>query len=292
MSLAESRGSTGAKGSTASDIAGILAASEPPRLAVNFTAMLRALTVKGIGLMDVIRVVESHSVIVAKLIGLANSAWSNPVKPITTLQHACTRLGLDVVRTVSIAMCVSRSFTIGQCLRFDPTLHWLSSLIASDICAALAERYRVDTGTARAAGLMHNIGILWLADRFPQQTSSALERWDPAAAQSLDGVMAGEVGVGYFRAGSILVNKLGLPDTLKDYFTPPHAGPAAASPTTPFNLVLTAAGIASCVLHPDRPIEAVITAAPYQPEDILTRFEDTTARIELYQKQAGLLTAG
>ncbi len=155
-------------------VAEILDNAEAPRIAVNFAPILRALTVKGIGLMDVVRVIDSHALIVARLISLANSAWSNPVRPITGLQQACARLGLDVVRSVSVGLCVCRSFNLGRCSNFDPLLHWLASLLAAEICAKIADDHNEDVSAARTAGLMHNVGILWLADRFPNEKNQAL----------------------------------------------------------------------------------------------------------------------
>lgn len=273
---------------TASHASAILEAAEPPRIAVNFAPILRALTVRGIGLMDVVKVIDSHAIIVARLIALANSAWSNPAKPITALPQACTRLGLDVVRTVSIALCVCRSFNLARCTNFDPLLHWLCALMAADICAALAQARKQDTGTARAAGLLHNIGILWLADRFPVETDRALTVWNPADAHSLDALMRAETGIGYLDAGNILVRKLGLPAVLCNLIAEACTQDPAKRST---GLIQTAAGIASCVLHEERDITTIATTSRLPEELIRQQFDDCTARLDRYRHLAGLLSS-
>lgn len=120
-------------------------------------------------------------VIAARIIALANSAWYAPVTNITTIENACCRLGVSVVRSVSIALAVSSPFDPRRCPAFDPGRFWSTSMLVAEGAELLASGTRQSTQqqdfckTAQVAGILHNLGLLWLADRLPKQTGNALQ---------------------------------------------------------------------------------------------------------------------
>lgn len=197
-----------------SSIAQQLSTSSLPPNAACSSALLNLLMDPDKDMGDVAEAVQSHAVIVGKLIALANSAWSNPVRPVTALDEACSRLGMDVVRTLSIALAVGRSFTVTRCPEFDPRQYWISSIIAADIASRLAVELNLDPGTARAAGLLHNIGLLWLADCAPTATAAALKAARTNSDIGVDEHMQRECGIGYRDAGAVLMSRWTLPDML------------------------------------------------------------------------------
>lgn len=188
--------------------------TEVPSLSTGSSQLLTKLMDGDIGVQDVLTSIDQHVVVVGKLISLANSAWSNPTVAVTTLDAACTRLGLDVVRTVAIALIVGRSFKVSNCPGFDRTRFWASSIVTSEIATSLALRFELDTMSARAAGLLQNIGLLWLADRLPEETSAVLCAVPNEPEASVTEQLERHCGIGYRHAGFLLLTHWQLPAIL------------------------------------------------------------------------------
>ena len=196
------------------------ATGEIPNIAPGSTELMMKLMDTDVGVRDVLDTVERSATVVGKLISIANSVWSNPTTAVTTLDAACTRLGLDVVRTVATAMVIGRSFNASSCPGFDRLRFWASSIITSQSAAILASEYQVDASSARAAGLLHNIGLLWLADCLPEETSSAILMADDDAVAQLDiefglsRYLERLCGIGYRAASLRLLSHWRLPSIL------------------------------------------------------------------------------
>ena len=122
--------------------------------------------------------IERFPPIAARLISLANSAWSAPAEPIMDVEHACIHLGSRLVRTASMSMAVMAPFNTARCNGFASESFWCNTFLI----AASAERVSASAGideelsasTARTAGLLHNLGLLWLADKVPEPTARAI----------------------------------------------------------------------------------------------------------------------
>jgi HD-like signal output (HDOD) protein len=122
----------------------------------------------------IVHLAEMSPAIAAKLLSCANSPWSKPVTPITTVAEACARLGLNVVRTTTIALSIGQPFNPNRCPSFDAQRFWCTSIIASNLAVDLAPAAGVEPSTARTAALLQNIGMLWLADALPSELDAAL----------------------------------------------------------------------------------------------------------------------
>lgn len=186
-----------------------------PVVPASVTHLLQVLGEEDIGLKQLSQVIENYSTIAIRIIGLANSAWSSPVSPITSVEHACARLGFRVVRSVSIALAIAEPFNPTLCVEFDKRQFWLTSLLRAEAAALLGKDLPEDTvNTARTAALLSNIGLLWLADYMPEQTGRALAmvREDPSL--SVNEATARCCGFGYDIAGSALAMYWRLPDVL------------------------------------------------------------------------------
>lgn len=234
------------------DIADRLQHGELPPHAANSDRLLGVLMDPDKDFSEVSAAIESHVVIVGKLISSANSAWSNPIRPITALNEACSRLGLGVVRTLSIALAVGRSFVVANCPAFDPKHYWMSSIITADIASKLAPKIGVDSGTARAAGLLHNIGLLWLADRAPRETDTALRAARDNGEIGIDAHLQQQCGIGYRNAGLLLMSRWAMPDPLLICFDSSKAADSAPASRQMFELIDVSAGMTASVLSEPR----------------------------------------
>ena len=160
---------------------------------------------------------EHFPTIVARLISLANSAWSAPRAEITSLAMACSRLGLNVVRSTSIALAVAAPFNLLHCPQFNARKYWTSALCTAEISYQLAKllpEYE-QAQTARACGLLHNLGLLWLADQLPVLTHQSIQRRESDQDISLDQSLFEIVGAGYTQAGAYLATLWELPSVFE-----------------------------------------------------------------------------
>jgi HD-like signal output (HDOD) protein len=166
---------------------------------------------------QVAQFLEHFPTIVARLISLANSAWSAPRAEITSLSMACSRLGLNVVRSTSIALAVAAPFNLLHCPLFDARKYWTSAFCCAEISYKLA---RLSAGyenpqTARACGLLHNLGLLWLADQLPVLTQQSIQRCKTDQNISLDQSLSEIIGAGYTQAGGYLATLWELPEVFE-----------------------------------------------------------------------------
>lgn len=140
--------------------------------------LVQALADTEIDVRDVAESIERFPNIAARLVSLANSAWSAPVEPITSIERTCAHLGLRLVKTVSMSLAVTAPFDTVRCPEFDSEMYWCNTFLVADSAAHLT--VHADAGqtvlpeVVRTAGLFHNLGLLWLADKMPQPTAEAL----------------------------------------------------------------------------------------------------------------------
>lgn len=180
--------------------------------------MIRRLSDNEIGLADVAAVVECFPSVTLRLIALANSAWSAPASPVTSLSMACSRLGLNVVRSISIALAVASPFDPHRCPEFDIEEYWASALLTADAAHALGARQadgdQLDPESLRTAGLLHNIGLVWMASHMPMEMGGVLKfkASDPDA--SLSALMREHIGLDYATAGAYIGVMWRLPESI------------------------------------------------------------------------------
>jgi putative nucleotidyltransferase with HDIG domain len=110
----------------------------------------------------------------AKTLRLANSSFYGLQRKVTTIQQAITVLGFDSVRTLITAAGVIGNFSDEKHPSFDFTNFWRHA-IGTAVCAKeLARVKNLNQDYAFISGLLHDIGVLVLVTRFPEQYSQVL----------------------------------------------------------------------------------------------------------------------
>jgi HD-like signal output (HDOD) protein len=183
--------------------------------------LVKALSDDNLGIAQLARIIEKHQTVATRLIALANSAWANHSKePVTSIEKTCLKLGLNIVRGVSIGLAVMKPFNVSQCPGFDIKRYWASSMLVAQGAAALAdvlpasERDDQFVQTVRTAGILHNIGLLCLADLMPQETHRAFSLIKASPEIALNQVLRDILNTDYSEVGGFLTAHWGLPDVL------------------------------------------------------------------------------
>lgn len=193
-----------------------------PVIAPKISELLGPLSDEQIDFADLSRTLERFPSIAARIICLANSAWVGSNKPLTSLNEACKRLGLTIVKRTSIALAISSPFRVNRCPAFKANLYWEKALMVAEaafevdkIISKKTPHSSVDTETIRTAGLLHNLGFLWLADALPAETTEAINCSKSTENLSINDALRMKCGVSYSDASGILAEAFQLPHPLQ-----------------------------------------------------------------------------
>jgi len=198
----------------------ILLSNRPaPILPTGLNRLLQAFEAHSLTPKDLVEVISEYPAIAARLLFVANSAWAPPSVPIESLEAACIRLGVTLVRSVSISLCITASFdVISRCPAFEPERFWCTALMAAEASALLADMCVgidvPDNATMYTAGLLHNLGLLWLAGNWSEETSRALQLKSERDDISVRAALREVVGIDYCEAGGVLGRAWKLPQVL------------------------------------------------------------------------------
>jgi HD-like signal output (HDOD) protein len=130
----------------------------------------------------VARVIGIDAALAVRILQLANSAFLNPSsKPITELQQAVNRLGHQLVRCTAVSFSLQQMISSGEAV-LRPALQelWRQGTLVASIAYVFARETRAaNPDEALVAGLMHNIGSLYIIMR-AHQHGAALDTDDAA----------------------------------------------------------------------------------------------------------------
>lgn len=121
---------------------------------------------------QVARVIGIDAALAVRVLRLANSAFLNPsAKPISELQQAVNRLGHQLVRCTAVSFALRQMNAGDSVAALRPQLQelWRKGTLVASIAYVLARETRAaNPDEALVAGLMHNIGSLYIAVRAHQ----------------------------------------------------------------------------------------------------------------------------
>ena len=117
----------------------------------------------------VVKVLGTEPVLAGQLMSVANSAALNPSgKVITDLRTAVARVGLNTVRTATIAYAVRLLRAGAELKKIATPLNelWQRNVLVASISYVLArKRTQVNPDTALLTGLLHGVGRLYIMTR-------------------------------------------------------------------------------------------------------------------------------
>ncbi|MCC6071990.1 HDOD domain-containing protein [Massilia sp. GCM10020059] len=152
---------------------------------------------------DVARLAETIShdqALAARTLRVANSSFYGLASKVKTINQAIMVLGFDTVRSLVAAGAIVHALPGGGA-HLDLALFWRHSM-ATAVCARnIARRTRLNQDYAFLSGLLHDIGRLVLATRFPQQYAAAMawrdqqDAWQVDAEQQVLGIDHQQVGL-------------------------------------------------------------------------------------------------
>ena len=129
----------------------------------------RALANENVSNEVVVKVLGSEPMLAAKLLSMANSAALNTSgRKIADLRMAVARVGFNIVRSAALSFAVEQLKCAAQFKHLAPILDglWKYSVQIAALSHVVARRFTTLNGdTALLAGLMHNVGRIYLLTR-------------------------------------------------------------------------------------------------------------------------------
>jgi HD-like signal output (HDOD) protein len=129
----------------------------------------------------VVRVIGSEPMLAGRLLTMANSvALNTSGRKIADLPTAVARVGFNIVRSAALSFAVEQLRKASEFRHLEGQLDalWKNSVQIAALCHVIARRFSSLNGdTALLAGLMHNVGRLYIltrASKYPSLTADPL----------------------------------------------------------------------------------------------------------------------
>lgn len=186
--------------------------------------------------------ISHDQALTARLLRVANSSFYGLQSRISTINEAVVVLGFRAVRSMVLAVGVSRVFRPGHCPGFDPHAYVRHSVGVGLAARALAQATARNPELAFTGGILHDIGELVLATCFPEQYTKALayrEQHDCTLVEAERDI----IGVDHAVVGGLLADTWRFPSSLRSAVAEHHA-PSAATADSLADLTHLADGIA------------------------------------------------
>lgn len=207
-----------------------------PSLPAVVMELLGSLDQEDIDISVLAKKVAADGALTAKTLRLANSSAFGLLVKATTIQQAMTYLGFQATRNLIMAAAMTGCFPSGRCRAFDDKAFWRRSIATAACARVLARHMHFNQDVAFTAGLLHGIGQLVLATRFPEEYDAVLRERKRLDADLLETERA-LLGVDHVDAGTALAGHWQFSGTM---------GQAIAFYRTP---EMPGAGFLSTIVH-------------------------------------------
>ncbi|MGK5079361.1 HDOD domain-containing protein [Janthinobacterium sp. HLX7-2] len=165
--------------------------------------------------------IELDQALAAKTLRIANSSFYGMQSKVTSIAQAVSMLGFHSIRTVVTACALTGSFapTGGG---FDFHAFWRHSLATAVAARTLAPHLRLNPETAFTAGLLHDLGTLVLATRFPAEHAAIRSYRQTHDCQMTDAEQA-VIGIDHAQVGSTMAAYWKFPVAIQQAVADHHA---------------------------------------------------------------------
>lgn len=220
--------------------------------------LLKSFDDENISLTALAHLIGKDSTLTAKVLRLANSARYSPSHTISSLNDAAAALGMDTLRNLSLAACISGAFPVVQGLNRE--IFWRHSVSTAGYARVLSRLMSLDADTAYLAGLMLRTGQLLMAMTSPEQVAEVeANAAEPGSRFSLE---MRRFGCTHADVTASLAKHWHFPAKLIEAFADANT-PLEIKPFSPLAAVLHIAEVlADAAEHHDDPVKAMQEAVP------------------------------
>jgi len=155
--------------------------NELPAMSLVVHQFLEAIQDADVGIDHLAHIIEKDPALLARIIGVANSAYFSPPEPVTTAEDAIFKvLGVNTTKSLALGIILSGPFDASRCPGFPLDEFWLESIFTATLAQGMAGLIRLDEspspGEAYLAGLLHMIGVLAMVHLYPETMDRVIKR--------------------------------------------------------------------------------------------------------------------
>lgn len=186
-----------------------------PPLPESSVRIISAVNNPDISVEELVDVVSQSPVLVARLLGLANSAYFGRKGQISDLRIAIIQvLGLNLVKSLALSIALNVELDTSKCKSFDADFFWSHTLTTSLLAQKLAININDDLitpGTVYTSGLLLNIGLLVAVFLFPVEMNEVFLQSKQRAGSVSDKILE-VLGQTQYELGAVLLENWQLPE--------------------------------------------------------------------------------
>ncbi len=150
-----------------------------PAMSLVVRQFLEACSDSDVAIERLAQIIEKDPALLARIIGVANSAFYSPAEPVASAEEAIFQvLGVDMAKNLALGIVLSGPFSTDRCPLFPLATFWLESVITATVAHELAPLVmtapRITPGDAYLAGLLHSFGLLVLIHLYPDEMNAII----------------------------------------------------------------------------------------------------------------------
>lgn len=252
-----------------------------------YTQLEELLERPDVSMKDVAGVVSADQAMTAKVLQLVNSAYFGLPRKVGSAEQAINFIGLNVVRALVLSAHVFSQLDVAWSVRVRPDRLWSHSVEVARKAEAIARvegRPRSEQQEALTAGLLHDVGVLVLAQHlrhgYDELLACAEERGIPVDQAEREVLGATHADVGRF-----LLDLWGLPEPLVAAVGGHH------EPLSSFGDAFSAAA-SVCAAEALSPDGWAPNSLPEHPTGRISDVDLPDERVERWRKAAGDVEPG
>jgi len=164
-------------------------------------------------------IIEKDPALLARIVGVANSAYFGYPEPVTTAEDAIFKvLGLNTAKNLALSIILSGPFDASRCPSFRMDRFWASALLSATLAQRLAPRVEKGmtpaAGDAYLGGLLHHLGLLALVHLHPSTMNELFLNHETPGQSFLCEEEIALFGMSHPQVGGWLARKWHLPENV------------------------------------------------------------------------------
>ena len=187
-----------------------------PPMSMVAQELLAALGDNNLDVRHIAAIIERDPALLARIIGLANSAYYGYTERVTTAEDAIFHvLGLNTARNLALSVVLSGPFQTAHCREFRLDEYWTNAMVTAALAQRLAPYVSTEpapnAGNAYLAGLLHSLGELALVHLYPTEMATIFRQADEDDGMTLTQRETALLGADHLQVGGWLARKWHLP---------------------------------------------------------------------------------